>query len=214
MLLVFCARRVLDPDVAVDLTAESFALAFTGRRGFRGTTEVEARAWLLTIARRQIARYLKRGAMERSTVERLGIQVPRLDDAEAEEIERRAGLSDLRQLSGEPVKHPPAAAPKPTEGLGIVEPRSAVLTGLRVADPGGGPAWGLRTSKTTGHPPPARTRRRPAPVHRHNPGRRRGRHLHSPHPPETASERLPGRRISGRVGRCATRPWLPPSHQR
>ena len=100
MVLLFCARRVLDPEVAVDLTAESFAQAFKGRRGFRGTTEVEARAWLLTIARRQIARYLKRGVMERSTIERLGIQIPALDVAEAEEIERRAGLADLRREVG------------------------------------------------------------------------------------------------------------------
>jgi len=94
--LLFCARRVLDPETALDLTAETFAQAFRGRRAFRGTTEVEARAWLFTIARRQVARYLRRGALDRRAIERLGIQVPRLEPGEAQEIERRAGLSDLR----------------------------------------------------------------------------------------------------------------------
>ena len=65
MLLTFCARRVLDGETALDLVAETFAQAFKGRRSFRGSTEVEARAWLLTIARRQIARFLEKGALDR-----------------------------------------------------------------------------------------------------------------------------------------------------
>jgi RNA polymerase sigma factor (sigma-70 family) len=96
LVLMFCTRRVLDAETALDLTAETFAQAFRGRRGFRGTTEVEARAWLLTIARRQVARYLRRGAMDRSAVERLGIQIPQLQPGEADEIERRASLPQLR----------------------------------------------------------------------------------------------------------------------
>lgn len=100
MILTFCSRRVLDSEAAVDLTAETFAQAFASRRGFRGSSEVEARAWLLTIARRQIARYLRRGVMDRSAVVRLGIQIPRLEAAEAEEIERRAGLGELRAAVG------------------------------------------------------------------------------------------------------------------
>ena len=96
LVLMFCARRVLDAETAVDLTAETFAQAFRGRHGFRGTTQIEARAWLLTIARRQVARYLRRGALDRRVVERLGILIPRLDPGEAEEIERRAGLPQLR----------------------------------------------------------------------------------------------------------------------
>ncbi|HEY4099138.1 MAG TPA: RNA polymerase sigma factor [Baekduia sp.] len=100
MILTFCARRVLDADTALDLTAETFAQAFRGRRGFRGSTEVEARAWLLTIARRQIARYLRRGELDRQVLERAGIQVPRLAPDEVEEIERRADLAPLRAALG------------------------------------------------------------------------------------------------------------------
>lgn len=96
LVLVFCARRVLEAETALDLTAETFAQAFKGRRGFRGSTEVEARAWLLTIARRQIARYLERGACDRRAVQRLGIDIPRFAPDEIEIVEQRAGLPALR----------------------------------------------------------------------------------------------------------------------
>jgi RNA polymerase sigma-70 factor, ECF subfamily len=43
--LVFIARRTLDAELALDLTAETFAQAFRGRRSFRGSTEMEERAW-------------------------------------------------------------------------------------------------------------------------------------------------------------------------
>jgi RNA polymerase sigma-70 factor (ECF subfamily) len=32
------ARRVIDPEAALDLTAETFAQAYAGRRRFRGAT--------------------------------------------------------------------------------------------------------------------------------------------------------------------------------
>jgi len=96
LVLRFCARRVLDADTAVDLCAESFAQAFQSRQGFRGATEAEARAWLLTIARRQVARYLKKGALDRRARDAVGLQTPSLDEDEIEEIERRMGLAELR----------------------------------------------------------------------------------------------------------------------
>ncbi|MCW2994747.1 MAG: polymerase sigma factor [Conexibacter sp.] len=100
MLLTFCARRVLDAETALDLTAETFAQAFRGRRGFKGATEVEARAWLLTIARRQIAAYLRKGVLDRRLVQRVGITVPVLAPDEIVEVERRAGLPALRSALG------------------------------------------------------------------------------------------------------------------
>lgn len=44
-MLRFSARRVLDAETAVDLYAETFAQAFRSRRGFKGATEQEARAY-------------------------------------------------------------------------------------------------------------------------------------------------------------------------
>jgi RNA polymerase sigma-70 factor (ECF subfamily) len=100
MLLTFCARRVLDAETALDLVAETFAQAFRSRRGFRGVTEVEARAWLLTIARRQIAGYLKKGVLDRRLVQRVGFQVPAMAPDEIADIEHRAGLPALRATLG------------------------------------------------------------------------------------------------------------------
>jgi RNA polymerase sigma factor (sigma-70 family) len=96
LVLGFCTRRVLEAETGVDLCAETFAQAFRGRSGFRGSTELEARAWLLTIARRQVGHYFKEGALDRRAREALGMQTPQLQDGEAEEIERRAGLAPLR----------------------------------------------------------------------------------------------------------------------
>ncbi len=94
--LVFLARRCLDPEVAVDLMAESFAQAYAGRRRFRGTTEAEAAGWVFAIARHQLAGYFKRGRAERRAVERLGIQIPPVEPDDLARIEDLAGLAALR----------------------------------------------------------------------------------------------------------------------
>jgi RNA polymerase sigma factor (sigma-70 family) len=104
LVLRFCARRVLDAETAVDLCAETFAQAFRSRRGFKGATEQEARAWLFTIARRQVARYLKKGELDRRARDAIGLQTPRLHDGEADEIERDAGLAPLRAVLAEELK--------------------------------------------------------------------------------------------------------------
>jgi RNA polymerase sigma factor (sigma-70 family) len=99
--LVFIARRTLDPELALDLTAETFAQAFRGRRGFRGSTEMEERAWLFTIARRQISRYHRRGTVERRALQELGAQVPEAHEDDLRAIEEAAGLDGLRAALGD-----------------------------------------------------------------------------------------------------------------
>ena len=94
--LVFLARRCLDPDVAVDLMAETFAQAYAGRRRFRGTTDAEAAGWIFAIARHQLSGYFKRGRAERKAVERLGIEVPPVEPEDLARIEELAGLGPLR----------------------------------------------------------------------------------------------------------------------
>jgi sigma-70-like protein len=101
LVLRFCARGVLDAEAALDLCAETFAQAFRGRRGFRGSTEAEARAWILTIARRQVARYLKQGVLDRCARNALGLQTPALAPDDVQEIERLAGLEALREALAE-----------------------------------------------------------------------------------------------------------------
>ncbi len=95
-LLIYFSRRTFDPQAALDLTAETFAAAFTARRTFKGHSEAEAGAWLFTIARRQLARYFEKGLAERSTLVRLGVQAPAPSSEELDRIEALAGLDVLR----------------------------------------------------------------------------------------------------------------------
>lgn len=100
-LLLFLVRRTADPEVALDLWAETFAQALAGRRRYRGASDEEAAAWLFSIARRQLSHFYRRGSAERRAMQRLGIERPQLDPEIEAELIRRAGLQDLRQaLSG------------------------------------------------------------------------------------------------------------------
>ena len=86
--LFFLARRSMEPEVAVDLTAETFAVAL--------------RSWgtLFTVARRLYGRYARRARVERRAVERLGIQVPPVHRDDLALIEERCGLGELRAALG------------------------------------------------------------------------------------------------------------------
>jgi RNA polymerase sigma factor (sigma-70 family) len=96
--LVFFARRTLDAEVALDLTAETFAQAYLGWRLLRGRSREERQAWLYTIARRQLSRYQRRGRVERRALRRLGIQTPFAHEDDLALIEERAGIADLRTM--------------------------------------------------------------------------------------------------------------------
>lgn len=93
---VFIARRTFDVSAAADLTAETFALALGSWSRLRGRSEEEARAWLFTVARRQVSRYFRRSRIELRATQRLGIRVPQIHDDDVTAIEERAGLADLR----------------------------------------------------------------------------------------------------------------------
>lgn len=97
-LLAYVMRRVWDVDVALDLTAESFAQAYLSRRRFRGSTEAEAAGWLYGIARRQLALYFRRSAVEKRALQRLGLQAPRFDDEEEARLRDLAEPDDLRAV--------------------------------------------------------------------------------------------------------------------
>jgi RNA polymerase sigma factor (sigma-70 family) len=100
VVLVFLARRTLDAAIAADLAAETFAQAFVSWPRLRGRSEEEVRAWLFTVARRQVSRYLRRGRVERRAVQRLGVAVPSLHEDDVAAIEERAGFSELRVALG------------------------------------------------------------------------------------------------------------------
>jgi RNA polymerase sigma factor (sigma-70 family) len=94
---VYFVRRVLDPEVAVDLTAETFALALERRRQFRGRSEQEEQGWLFAIARSLLHAYWRKGRIERAAVARLGIERLSLGTEDIEFLHRQAGLEALRE---------------------------------------------------------------------------------------------------------------------
>jgi RNA polymerase sigma-70 factor (ECF subfamily) len=92
----FFTRRTPDADVALDLTAETFATALQRRRQFRGASAAEAEGWLFAIARSHLAHYWRRGFAERRALEQVGVERPPAASPELERIEELAGLPELR----------------------------------------------------------------------------------------------------------------------
>lgn len=94
-LLVYFYRRVLDPEVAADLLAETFAVAFERRHRFRDVGRPGG-AWLYGIAARELSHYFRRQGVERRAVRRLGIDVPPMDDESIARIEAAIDMERRR----------------------------------------------------------------------------------------------------------------------
>lgn len=97
-IVAYFARRVYDAEVALDLTAETFAQAYIQRARFRGNTAPEAEAWLYRIAQGKLAHYLRRGIAERKALQRLRIQAPPVTVAQRDRVEELADLEGLRSV--------------------------------------------------------------------------------------------------------------------
>ncbi len=95
-MVVYFARRSLDPEVALDLAAETFALALEKRAQFRGGTPQEEQGWLFAIARSQLTVFWRRGEVERAALQRLGCEPPEGTTSDIEWVERIADLPSLR----------------------------------------------------------------------------------------------------------------------
>jgi RNA polymerase sigma factor (sigma-70 family) len=118
--LVYLTKRCLDPELAVDLMAETFARAFSGRRRFRGSEGAEAEGWVFAIARSVLADFWRRGKAERRALARLGIEVPRLEE---DEHARIAALAELDQVRSTVSEH-----------FGRLSPEHQTALRLRVID--------------------------------------------------------------------------------
>jgi RNA polymerase sigma factor (sigma-70 family) len=95
-LLSFFTRRVYDPEVALDLVAETFAAAFAARHQCRERERAKAIAWIYGIAQKKLAHYYRRGAVERRALAKLGVEVPVISESEYERIVELTGLEQLR----------------------------------------------------------------------------------------------------------------------
>lgn len=101
--LGYFLRCTRDAELAADLTAEAFARALAGRRGF-DAERGDAGAWLFCICRNLLAASLKRGQVENDTRERLGLERLSLDDeaiARIEELHDAPAVSALDALPEE-----------------------------------------------------------------------------------------------------------------
>ena len=84
-LLGFFQRRTGNPEIAADLTAETFAAALVSRARYT-PQEAGAGAWLFTIAHRRLSDYRRRGRAEERMRLRLGMEPVAVGDEDAEMI--------------------------------------------------------------------------------------------------------------------------------
>lgn len=98
--LAFFYRRTGCAQVAADLMAETFAAGFSSRRRFRDTG-VPARAWLFKIARRQLARYVRREEVGTRARRRLGVDLSvQLSQRDMERIEAIVDFAPVEAALG------------------------------------------------------------------------------------------------------------------
>lgn len=122
-LLAFFSRRTFEPEVAVDLLAETFAVAFADRRQFRGADDEAAGAWLYGIARRRLTDFYRRGYAEQRALARLGVDRRPLSDEEYDRIEELAGSRALREAVAQALAGLPAQDREVLQ-LRVIEERS------------------------------------------------------------------------------------------
>src|SRR3954468_12118358 len=89
VLVGWFARRTGNPDVAADLTAETFAAALASRGRFRPGA-VPAAGWLYGIAQHKLVDFYRRGCTEDRMCRKLGLSLPAIDDEDRGLIEMLA----------------------------------------------------------------------------------------------------------------------------
>jgi RNA polymerase sigma factor (sigma-70 family) len=83
----YLMRATRDPEVAADLTAETFAAALIARRRYR-PDRGEPGSWLLGIASHKLADWRRHGYAEDRARRRLGVERIDLSDDDIHELER------------------------------------------------------------------------------------------------------------------------------
>jgi RNA polymerase sigma-70 factor, ECF subfamily len=122
-LLAFFQRRVRDPELAVDLMAETFTLALERRSQYRGTTDAQLAGWLWAIAQSVLGLYERRRETERRHGPQLGTERTALTDEELERVDELAGNEQLRLAVAERMAQLPLDAQEAVR-LRYVEDRS------------------------------------------------------------------------------------------
>jgi RNA polymerase sigma factor (sigma-70 family) len=102
LVLAYLRRRVIEPELAFDLAAETFAAALVSLRRYepgRGP----AAGWLLGIAHNKLLESLRRGRVEAAARRRLRHEPIAVEDADLHAVEERAaaGRPALERLLAE-----------------------------------------------------------------------------------------------------------------
>ncbi|MFA4929527.1 MAG: RNA polymerase sigma factor [Patulibacter sp.] len=95
-LLVFFQRRLHDPELAVDLVADTFETVIERRDQFRGSSDRELHGWLWRIAQSVLTAEQVREEREQHHRSTLARQRRALTDVEIERVEELAGTRELR----------------------------------------------------------------------------------------------------------------------
>jgi RNA polymerase sigma-70 factor (ECF subfamily) len=107
--LGYFQRRTRDEDAAHDLTAETFAQAWLSRSRFRDEAGGSAGPWIFAIASHVLRASVRRGRVERSACQRLGV-AERLDGVATTEPEESwldgvdDALADLPETQREAIQ--------------------------------------------------------------------------------------------------------------
>ena len=99
--LTFFRRQVASPEVALDLTAETFAAALEGSSRYELRSE-PARGWLYGIAWNKLHEAQRRGRVEDNVRRAPGMEPILLTDEGIERIEKLAGAPALELLEALP----------------------------------------------------------------------------------------------------------------
>jgi RNA polymerase sigma-70 factor (ECF subfamily) len=118
--LAFFRRRGASPEVALDLTAETFAAALEGSARYEPRPE-PARNWLYGIAWNKLHEAQRRGHAEDTARRTLGMAPIVLTDEGIERIEALAGAPALELLEALPVAQRDAVRARVVEGRGYGE---------------------------------------------------------------------------------------------
>ena len=127
-------RSRVGADVALDLTAETFAQAALGLRRFRDEADGSAGPWLHGIARNLVGRYAEHRRIEATARRKLGLPVSTSDD-EFAEVDDRAAAEGLGPALRQAVDALPPGQRDALE-LRVVQelPYDEVASSLRITD--------------------------------------------------------------------------------
>lgn len=95
LVLAFLIKRTRDPEVAMDLMAETFAAALIALAERPPAISGSAAPWLLTIARNAMIDSYRRGRVESVARRRLAFEPVQISDSDVERVLQLAAETDL-----------------------------------------------------------------------------------------------------------------------